>query len=214
MNKTWIYFVLDESGSMERYWTDTISGHNAYLKGLQAETRVPMEYTLQKFGTHIRGNHELIVDRVPITRVAPLSKLNYRPNGGTPLFDATMSAIADIQRRKAKDDRIVLVILTDGEENQSREFTYERVGAAISAAQADGWAIVFLGANFDAWNFAGKISLNRNLVQRFEQDKTVAVFKALAVCTVTYAVEPDRTADEFWDATDATRFGGKNRTTY
>jgi Mg-chelatase subunit ChlD len=133
---------------------DVIGGFNTFIeeqKNNGADARV----TLVQFDS--QDPQDILASGVPISELVPLTRENYVPRGGTPLFDATGKLIGhatlDEQDRAAngKDQEdIVFVTITDGEENQSQEFTLERVKNLITHCEARGWAFVFLSAALDA----------------------------------------------------------------
>lgn len=150
-----IAVVLDRSGSMESIADDIVGGFNEYLsrqKSREGDARV----TLVQFDGE--DPFEVLTDGVDIERVRPLTRDSYRPRGNTPLFDAIGRMIArldaDIAHRartgRPAEDPIVVVV-TDGLENASREHDRASVFSMVEARRADGWVFVFLGADQDAY---------------------------------------------------------------
>lgn len=150
MKKTDITIILDRSGSMQSTANDAIGGFNTFLKEQQA---LPGEacLTLIQFDDQYEVNYA----ETPIKSVKALTHETFKPRGSTALVDAMGRGISDLKARiKAipKEDRpnVVVVIITDGEENCSREWTMDRVNELITKRQAKGWQFVFIGANQDA----------------------------------------------------------------
>ena len=125
-----IRIVLDRSGSMVGCQKVTIEALNEYLRDLKQEKDISASITLSTFDS-------ISID-VPI-KDTPIKKLRFFPNeilqprGGTPLFDAVGLAIHDLERRdESTDENKVLVIVTDGNENASKEYTFENISSKIT----------------------------------------------------------------------------------
>lgn len=200
---------LDESGSMGKWANDTISGYNTYIGGLMlADPQAPFVYTAW-------DSHRYTQDRVcTIAQARRLNRHNYVPGAMTPLYDSVMRLISYVEEVTQEGQTALIVVITDGEENDSRRYGLADVKRAIERKQEAGWLFVFMGANQDAWLTGEGMGVRRGTTQTFKQDKTVELFEGLAAATVSYINNPKALPDEFWDATDATRFGGKNRMTY
>lgn len=150
--KTHITIILDKSGSMGSLVNDTIGGFNQFLK-TQREVEGEATLTLVQFN----GNYDLISDMVPLTTASELNKQNYSPNGGTALLDAigrtinNVESLLDEKSEDEKPEKVIFVIITDGQENESREFTRDQVMTMINNHRDEkGWEFVFIGANQDA----------------------------------------------------------------
>lgn len=163
MSTTHIHILLDRSGSMASIAPDVIGGFNTFLAAQQADGP-DARITLVQFDTN--NPQEVLLAGVPIAEAKPLGAGQYQPRGGTPLLDATGRLIerarleANLRGANGlpKED-IVFVSITDGEENQSREYTLERIRQLIAACEADGWTFVFLSASIDAYYEAGTFGI-------------------------------------------------------
>ena len=149
---TELVFILDRSGSMHGLEKDTIGGFNSVLERNKA---LPGDANI----TTILFDHRYTIlhDRQPIRSVAPITERDYSPAGMTALLDAVGQAIRKIDNvmaHTAEDYRagkVQFVIITDGLENASREYSAQRVKQMIRDRQdRDGWDFLFLGANMDA----------------------------------------------------------------
>lgn len=139
------YILLDRSGSMAGLWNEAIGSINAYVKGLPAKAKV----TADLFDTGTYGQSDTYV-RVRDTTVNNWQDINtteYSPRGGTPLNDAAGRLLTEVLA--AKDKKAVVIIMTDGYENASKEFTLPQVKELIKKVEARGFEVIFLGANFD-----------------------------------------------------------------
>ena len=156
-NLTELVFILDKSGSMAGLERDTIGGFNAMLekqKALDGQCRI----TTVLFD----NRYELLHDRTDIRAVRPITAKEYHVGGSTALLDAvgkTIHKIATAQKNTAEPFRagkVMFVIITDGEENASREYSAAEVKEAIQRQKSRyGWEFIFLGANMDAVETAG-----------------------------------------------------------
>ena len=161
--KTEIVFILDRSGSMGGLETDTIGGFNALLKK-QKEVEGEVTVTTVLFD----DKYELLHDRMNIQGIAPLTEEQYFVRGTTALLDAIGRSIEKMQHiqhvtlKKARADKVLFVITTDGEENSSESFTAEKIKKLISKQKELGWEFMFLGANIDAIETASKLGLNKD----------------------------------------------------
>jgi uncharacterized protein YegL len=144
-----INFVLDKSGSMDPIRMATIAGFNEF-KNDQAREAGTALMTLTLFDTVF----DTVVTATPIGDVLDLNTDTYQPDGMTALYDAvghTMK-LTDDYVAKHHPDQVLFVIMTDGEENSSREFTRDRIFALIEKRQKSaGYDFVYLGANQDSY---------------------------------------------------------------
>ena len=149
---TELVFIIDRSGSMGGLESDTIGGFNAMLKEQQAVEGEAVVTTVL-----FDDQYELLHDRIDIKAIAPLTSKDYTVRGYTALLDAvgkTINKIRQVQRHTAEEyraEKVMFVIITDGYENASREYSAKQVKERIEhQKQKYGWEFVFLGANIDA----------------------------------------------------------------
>ena len=149
---TELVFILDKSGSMAGLETDTIGGYNTMLKKQQM-----VDGECQITTVLFDNDYELLHDRIDIRAVSPITKKEYQIGGSTALLDAmgrTIQKIDNAQKHTAEEyraEKVMFVIITDGEENSSREFSLRKVKALIKRQKEKyAWEFIFLGANIDA----------------------------------------------------------------
>lgn len=143
-----VAFVLDESGSMHGLKGDTIGGVNQYFKSLRKETPEAL-VTLALFSSRGDQFYRPLCSAVRLQDVPELTDENYMPSGGTPLRDAIGKAITEAAAAKA--DKYIVVVMTDGQENDSKEYSHEAITALMLEKQAlDNWTVVFLGSTLRA----------------------------------------------------------------
>lgn len=178
---THVTFVLDRSGSMESIRSDVVGGFNAFISEQQADAR-PCAFTLLQFDT--QGMDYLHQD-TSIHAVKPMQASDFLPRGGTPLLDAVGKAIADAAIRLERTRRItipenqIVVVLTDGQENASTEYTKATLADLIARKEAEGWTFIYLAANVDAFSEARSMGFSQANTQNFMPD-SVGTHSALA----------------------------------
>jgi uncharacterized protein YegL len=172
-----ITLVVDRSGSMQSIKADAEGGVNAFIEN-QAKEPGDALLTLVQFDTE----YEFLHKGVPIRKV-PAYKLV--PRGMTALLDAVGRAINETGERLAKmkeEDRpglVVFVIMTDGEENSSVEFTKPQIKQMIREQQEKyNWQFTFLGADQDAFAEAGEIGIGMAAAANFSKGKVFAAYQA------------------------------------
>jgi Mg-chelatase subunit ChlD len=144
--KTLLVGILDESGSMGPRRNDVIGGFNTFLEEQRKLQADDLSMVLAKFNTMVTVVHKA----APIGDVQPLTPETYTPGGMTALFDAIAQAIRLADGETF--DRAVCLIMTDGEENSSRETTGQQVAEIIKAHEAKGnWTFAYIGENPERW---------------------------------------------------------------
>lgn len=157
--KTMICLILDRSGSMTGRETDVVGGVNKFIEE-QKQLPDPASLAIVRFDDQAI---ERFREMKPLAQVEPLQPKEFIPRGNTPLLDAVGSTIAKLDEdwKTEKPDRCILMIVTDGQENASKEYTKGKVKSMIEARQNSNlWAIIYLGANVDAFAEAGAMGIN------------------------------------------------------
>lgn len=171
-----IVIVLDRSGSMQAVKTDTEGGLRAFL---QAQHDAPGQtvVSLYQFDT----DYEPVYENVALTDVPDYT---LTPRGGTALLDAigrTIYAVKAQIKNRGDNERpgeVVLVILTDGEENSSREYTLPTVKDLIDKRRKKGWQVLFLGADQDAITVATNMGIAASSTLSYASRSTTASMTA------------------------------------
>ena len=151
-----IVFILDESGSMGPIWDSTIDAVNEYFNAQKLEEGKTW-VTLVKFDTEFRPLYSF----TPLEDVKPLNRDTYCPRGMTALHDAIGKTIHEHKNRKHV--KTVFVVMTDGGENSSKEYTLYSVKSLVENQKKDGWDFVFLGANIDSYGIGGNYRFNTSV---------------------------------------------------
>ena len=189
-NLTEMVFILDRSGSMAGLEGDTIGGFNAMIDKQRREEGQAYVSTV------LFDNVSTVIhDRVDIRKIEPMTRKDYYVRGCTALLDAVGGAIHHIgnvhkyAREEDRPEKTIFVITTDGMENASKEYTYERVRKMIEHEQEKyGWEFLFLGANIDAAKEAARFGITEDRAANYHADHegTAVIYEAMseAVCNV------------------------------
>lgn len=187
---TELVFTLDKSGSMSGLEKDTIGGYNSMLekqKAVEGECRI----TTVLFD----NNYELLHDRIDIRAVSPITEKEYQVGGSTALLDAigrTIHKIGNAQKNTDDDyraEKVMFIIITDGDENASREYSADKVKAQIERQKTKyGWEFIFLGANIDAVQTAGRFGIAPDRAVDYLADSagTELNFKVMSAAVATF----------------------------
>jgi len=188
-NLTEIVFILDRSGSMAGLEKDTIGGFNSLIQKQRREAGEAL------ISTVLFDNYsEVIHDRVSLDQIRDMTEKEYFVRGCTALLDAVGGAVRHIgnvhkyARVEDRPEKTLFVITTDGMENASREYTYEKVRKMIEEKKEMGWEFLFLGANIDAAKEAARFGISRDYAADYVCDEagTQLNFEAIdeAICEV------------------------------
>lgn len=198
--ETLVSFILDKSGSMGAVRESTISGFNEYLKTLKNK-KVQMSFSLTLFDTAV----EKLYVNVPLKKIEELNEKTYTPDGMTALYDAVCQTIVEIEKTITKDQKSLVVIMTDGEENASQEYTQKELKKKIEElTKTKLWSFVFLGANQDAWANAQKFGISKMNVAAFNSTDAgiTATFSGLSANTEAFAVSVKNVTQAFFSIKD------------
>ena len=161
-NLTELVFILDKSGSMSGLEKDTIGGFNTML---EQQRKVDGECVITT--VLFDNRYELLHDRIDIRAVQPITGKEYFVGGSTALLDAigkTIHKIGSVQKNTTEEyraEKVMFVIITDGEENASRHYSSAQIRQMIQhQKERYGWEFIFLGANIDAVETAGRFGID------------------------------------------------------
>ena len=195
-NLTELVFILDRSGSMSGLEADTIGGFNAMIEKQKKEAGEALVSTIL-----FDNDSQVIHDRVPLDRVPALTEKEYFVRGCTALLDAVGGAIHHIgnvhkyAREEDRPEKTLFVITTDGMENASSRYTYDKVRSMIQHEKEKyGWEFLFLGANIDAAREAARFGIDADRAANYHADHqgTGVIYEAVseAVCQVRSCAAP------------------------
>ena len=204
---TEVVFILDRSGSMSGLEADTIGGFNSMIAKQKKEAGEAYISTVL-----FDDQTEVLYDRVPIQRVEPMNDNQYYVRGCTALLDALGGAIRHIgnvhkyAREEDRPEKTLFIITTDGMENASHKYSYDKVKKMVERQKKEyGWEFLFLGANIDAIEVAGRFGIAANRAINYKCDskgtqlnyevlsRTVSEFRACEC-------DDEEVMDEMFDA--------------
>lgn len=163
--------IVDESGSMSIIRKEALAGINETIetvkKTQEMHKDLEQRLTLITFdSTHTR----LFFDNVAAQRAHKLGRNDYNPGGATPLYDAIGMGIAKINAQTTAEDSVLVTIITDGEENCSREYNLKMVKNLIEKLKKQNWTFTFIGTdNLDVEGMAESMGIDNHL--QFTQDE-------------------------------------------
>ena len=192
-----LVLILDKSGSMDGLESDTIGGFNSMIEKERKEG-IDASVTTVLFDTKFNVIH----DRTPLKKVKNLTSKEYFADGDTALLDAIGSTIARIERVPdiyAKNNRVLFVIITDGMENSSREYSRAQIKKMISDKREKyDWEFIFLGANIDAASEAQSIGIKSENALKYENSKEGVSKNFEAAAEISKDVATDNKANSKW----------------
>ena len=181
---TEIVFILDRSGSMSGLERDTIGGYNSLITKQKKEEGEAIISTVL-FDDKV----EVLHDRVNLDNIKPMTEVEYYVRGCTALLDAVGGAIHHIgnvhkyARPEDVPEKTLFIITTDGMENASRHYSYDKVKHMIERQKSKfGWEFLFLGANIDAIEVAGRFGIRPERAVNYNCDSagTTVNYSALS----------------------------------
>lgn len=178
----YVTIILDETGSMQSCKRAAIAGFNRYLAALraeQAETRLTLTLFNSK-KTEVRYHNE---------RPAAVSDLDvetYRPADTTPLYDAIGRTLTIAKQEAAAHFKKLCVILTDGLENASKEYTRQQIFGLIKEFEGQGWRFMYLGADHDVWAAGESLGIAGDGRVCFSRLEVAETFQGLSEMTSRY----------------------------
>lgn len=183
-----VTFLLDETGSMASVRDATISGFNEYINGLKSNAE-SARFTLVTFSSK---HTNTLYTGVPLKDAKPLNVDTYSPDGTTPLYDAIAWAVKATEEKigNVKAD-VLFVVMTDGEENASKQYNRQQIFDLIKKKEAEGWTFAFLGANQDSWETGRSIGVSAaDSAMDYNPAQPKQAFGALGLATADYFADP------------------------
>ena len=197
-NLTEVVFILDRSGSMSGLEADTIGGYNSLISKQKKEIGEAIVSTVL-----FDDVSEVLYDRVDVQKIKKMTDEDYYVRGCTALLDAVGGAIHHIgnvhkyAREEDLPDKTLFIITTDGMENASRRYTYDKVKQMVERQKEKyGWEFLFLGANIDAISEAAKFGIEASRAVNYECDEAGT---ALNYHVLSETVSAVRRSDKFTD---------------
>lgn len=180
--KTITALLVDESGSMSGNEDDVMGGINAYIKELKDGIEGKCRVSLAKFDS---GGYRQVWDNMKLAEVPAFT--GYCPASMTPLYDAIGRLIGNVKAKK--NDRVVVVVYTDGLENCSVEHDSASIRKLIDAKRKDDWEFLFLGADMDMWKAGKTMNLGNTKARSrsFAKSETKLTYETVGAQVANYA---------------------------
>lgn len=199
-NLTELVFILDRSGSMSGLERDTIGGFNSMLEKQKKESGEAFVTTVL-----FDDKYKLLHDRNDIKRVNAITEKEYYVRGSTALLDAIGITINNIgialsdTNEEERPGKVLFVIITDGMENSSREFSYEKIKEMVEHQKSKyAWDFIFLGANIDAIMTAGSFGISADRAANFVSDSSGTQLNYRVVSEAVSCIRKGRNVDASW----------------
>ena len=187
------YILLDRTGSMSNIWDEALGSVNAYAKSVgekeKDEEDIETVVNLAVFDSQHGLEFDVLRRGIQAQAWTDVSNDEARPRGMTPLFDAIGRLVS--MAESDGPEKAVLVIMTDGIENASREITAAGAKAALDRARARGWEIVFLGAEFANFTDAHRVGVGSERTMGFRRGRSRDVMCVLAKKSRLYATRQE-----------------------
>jgi hypothetical protein len=161
---TEIVCIIDRSGSMDSIKMDAIGGFNNFLADQKKEKGKAI-MTIALFD----NEYILMCSGKPLGDVEPFNENTYVPRGSTALLDAVGRTINETNQRNP--EKAIIVVLTDGHENSSHEFTKQAIKKMIADCEAKGWVVVYLSADANAFEDGRTVGVGINNIMSFSADQ-------------------------------------------
>jgi uncharacterized protein YegL len=196
-----IIFVIDESGSMQGTESDVIGGFNNFIEKQKTEHQGKISVSLYKFNS----SWSRVLNDLPIEEIRPLTNGDYTPGGLTALYDTIGNAITDIEnqakytKREHKASMVMMVIITDGQENASREYDSRKIKQMIQELeQSENWQFIYLGADLENFADADTLGLRHKISsKKIEMKKK---FDVISEHTARFRMaNPDKDQNSMWN---------------
>ena len=167
-----VVFILDKSGSMGGQEENTISSFNEYLE----------KEKKNKYDTYITtvlfsDKYNVIHDRIPVSKVKKLTNKEYYVGGCTALLDALGNTIHSMEEKDT--DKVLFIIITDGYENASREYTKDQIKKLVKKNKD--YEFIYVGADIDSYEAGSQIGIKKDNIANFKKDRkgTATLFNAV-----------------------------------
>ena len=199
-NLTELVFILDKSGSMHGLEADTIGGFNSLIEKQKKEDGKALVTTILFY-----DKIEVVHDRVDLEYIRNMTSEQYVTGGSTALLDAVGGAVSHIRkihkyiRPEDVPAKTLFVITTDGMENASRHYTYEKVKKLIDHQKAKySWEFIFLGANINAAETAVSMGISRDRAADYISDRAGTALNYSVISEITSAVRSGKGISADW----------------
>lgn len=196
-----LVFILDRSGSMGGLESDTIGGYNSMMEKQKNGKTGKVNVTTVLFD----DKYELLHDRIPIKEIKPITDKEYFVRGNTALLDAIGKTVSHIKseqnklEKEKKSEKVMFIIITDGMENASKEYTVKAVKEIIETQKnKEKWEFLFLGANIDAIGTAESYGIDSSRAVQYKSDSRGTINNYEVLEKAIENVREGKELDEKW----------------
>lgn len=205
-----VCFVIDESSSMYTARHETIAGFNNYINKLkldQENEKVNIIVSVTKFN----NKSQVLYTNTNVNELPALSQYNYNPSGSTALYDALGDTVSLLEAhvgakitaaKKSKKalPKVLVVVMTDGEENCSTRYNMDAISYKIAELdKKPNWTFVYIGADQDSWKNSGAIGINALNTVNYNKAETHRAMDNLYFSTKSYLLSADSKSNNFFD---------------
>lgn len=212
-NLTELVFILDRSGSMQGLEEDTIGGFNGLIEKQMKEKGDAVVTTVL-----FDNKYDMIYDNADIKKIPKMTRKEYYARGSTALMDAVGRTINHVKHRhkmalkSETPEHTMVVIITDGYENSSKEFDRQTIREMIERQrEKHGWEFLFLGANIDAEKEAESYGISKKRAVTYLADSEGTEMNFNAVCRAASQIRNDEELTEEWKADIEERNDSKDK---
>jgi len=155
--------IIDESGSMQSIKKAAIDSVNETIQTIRSAQKKHEDQEHYVSLVTFNDDVKTVYECVPVDEVKELSSETYQPNGWTALYDAMGISLNALLPKVAENDKVLVTVVTDGEENASKEYSGKAIKALVDELKAKGWVFAYIGANQDVEAVAATISITNTL---------------------------------------------------
>lgn len=192
MKKVLVNFIQDRSGSMQSVWDETLNGFKKFIEDLRDSAKkddIEYLFSLTTFDTQI----DTPIVAKPINDVNLNELQKHGPRGSTALYDAVGITITNTEKDRHGAEKIICVVVTDGQENSSREWTKDKLNQAIEAKlNAGDWTFTYLGTQPETWDDATSIGVGVGATATYTPTMAAAAYACTANAVASFSASSAR----------------------
>lgn len=176
--------ILDESGSMTFIERQAVNGVIETIQTIKSAQKKHIEEQ-EHFVALISFNSEgvkYIYNNKPASEIPDTKTLDYFPYGSTPLYDAIGNGIATLRSQVGKDDKVLVTIITAGEENSSEEWNHAQISSMIERQKKEHWVFTYIGTNQDVEKVSRDLNINNSMSFDCSEKGTEVMFMKEMSC--------------------------------
>lgn len=199
--------ILDESGSMQSIKHTIIQGFNEIVQTIKGvERQFPEQEHIITLLTFNGLGKKYLLENMKVHELFEISEERYHPDASTPLYDAMGFSLGRLrlQLQHEKNYNVLVTILTDGEENSSKEFNGKAIKSMVEELKAQNWTFTYIGADHDVENFALSISITNSIVFNKNETDMNRMFEREKNARMTYSKKirnQEDTTEDFYKET-------------